>query len=242
MKKDNFIAPSILSANFAKLGEEVDNVLNAGADIVHFDVMDNHYVPNLTIGPLVCEALRNHGVTAPIDVHLMVKPVNRIIFVESLASLNDSKFTSQSKFFGEASDFSLNSNKVFLLKPQTFMNNSGGSIKSFLNYYDISPEETLVVHDELDLPAGVVKLKLGGGHGGHNGLRDIIKALGSKNFYRLRIGIEHPGSKNEVVDYVLNAPSKSELCAIQESMSRASNIVELLVKGSFEDAMKALHT
>ena len=79
MKKDNFIAPSILSANFAKLGEEVDNVLNAGADIVHFDVMDNHFVPNLTIGPLVCEALRNHGVTAPIDVHLMVKPVDRII-------------------------------------------------------------------------------------------------------------------------------------------------------------------
>ena len=100
----------------------------------------------------------------------------------------------------------------------------------------------MVVHDELDLPVGVVKLKLGGGHGGHNGLRDIIKALGSKNFYRLRIGIEHPGSKNEVVDYVLNAPSKSELSAIQESMSRASNIVELLVTGSFEDAMKALHT
>jgi ribulose-phosphate 3-epimerase len=73
------IAPSILSANFAKLGEEVDNVLAAGADIVHFDVMDNHYVPNLTIGPLICEALRKHGVTAPIDVHLMVKPVDRII-------------------------------------------------------------------------------------------------------------------------------------------------------------------
>ena len=79
MKQPNFIAPSILSADFAKLGEEVDNVLAAGADIVHFDVMDNHYVPNLTIGPLVCEALRNHGVTAPIDVHLMVKPVDRII-------------------------------------------------------------------------------------------------------------------------------------------------------------------
>ncbi len=73
------IAPSILSANFAKLGEEVDNVLKAGADWVHFDVMDNHYVPNLTIGPLVCEALRKHGVTAPIDVHLMVKPVDRIV-------------------------------------------------------------------------------------------------------------------------------------------------------------------
>ena len=79
MKQQNFIAPSILSANFAKLGEEVDAVLTAGADIVHFDVMDNHYVPNLTIGPLVCDALRSHGVTAPIDVHLMVKPVDRII-------------------------------------------------------------------------------------------------------------------------------------------------------------------
>ena len=77
--KTSLIAPSILSADFARLGEEVDNVLAAGADIVHFDVMDNHYVPNLTIGPLVCEALRNHGVTAPIDVHLMVKPVDRII-------------------------------------------------------------------------------------------------------------------------------------------------------------------
>jgi ribulose-phosphate 3-epimerase len=79
MKNPNWIAPSILSANFAKLGEEVDNVLKAGADVVHFDVMDNHFVPNLTIGPLVCEALRKHGVTAPIDVHLMVEPVDRII-------------------------------------------------------------------------------------------------------------------------------------------------------------------
>src|SRR6056300_1716040 len=77
--KDYLIAPSILSADFARLGEEVDNVLEAGADVVHFDVMDNHYVPNLTIGPLVCEALSNHGVTAPIDVHMMVKPVDRII-------------------------------------------------------------------------------------------------------------------------------------------------------------------
>jgi ribulose-phosphate 3-epimerase len=76
---EDLIAPSILSADFARLGEEVDNVLAAGADIVHFDVMDNHYVPNLTIGPLICEALRKHGVTAPIDVHLMVKPVDRII-------------------------------------------------------------------------------------------------------------------------------------------------------------------
>ncbi|QKQ24572.1 ribulose-phosphate 3-epimerase [Candidatus Ruthia endofausta] len=88
MKQTNFIAPSILAADFTRLGEEVDNVLRDGADIVHFDVMDNHYVPNLTIGPLVCEALRNHGVSAPIDVHLMVKPVDRIIpdFIRAGAS------------------------------------------------------------------------------------------------------------------------------------------------------------
>lgn len=88
MKQTNFIAPSILSADFARLGEEVDNVLRDGADIVHFDVMDNHYVPNLTIGPLVCEALKNHGVSAPIDVHLMIKPVDRIIpdFIKAGAS------------------------------------------------------------------------------------------------------------------------------------------------------------
>jgi ribulose-phosphate 3-epimerase len=89
MKQPAVIAPSILSANFARLGEEVDNVLAAGADWIHFDVMDNHYVPNLTIGPLVCEALRKHGVTAPIDVHLMVKPVDRIVpdFAKAGASL-----------------------------------------------------------------------------------------------------------------------------------------------------------
>ena len=163
-------------------------------------------------------------------------------FVESLASSKGSKFTSQSKFLGETSSIAFDSNKVFLLKPKTFMNNSGASIKSFLSYYNISPDETLVVHDELDLPIGAVKIKLAGGHGGHNGLRDTIKALNSKDFYRLRIGIAHPGSKDDVVDYVLDAPSKFELSSIEQGMSNAMNIIEMLVNGNFEDAMKALHT
>ena len=163
-------------------------------------------------------------------------------FVESLASTKDSKFTHQSKFLGETSSISFALNKVFLLKPQTFMNNSGGSIKSLLSYYNISPEETLVVHDELDLPVGTVKIKLAGGHGGHNGLRDTIKALGSSNFYRLRIGIDHPGSKDDVVDYVLNAPGKSELIGIEQGMTNAMTVIEMVVNGNFEDAMKALHT
>ena len=163
-------------------------------------------------------------------------------FVESLASSKGSNFTSQSKFLGETSSIAFDSNKVFLLKPKTFMNNSGASIKSFLSYYNISPDETLVVHDELDLPIGAVKIKLAGGHGGHNGLRDTIKALNSKDFYRLRIGIAHPGSKDDVVDYVLDAPSKLELSSIEQGMSNAMNIIEMLVNGNFEDAMKVLHT
>ena len=163
-------------------------------------------------------------------------------FVESLASLNDSKFTSQSKFFGEASDFSLNSNKVFLLKPQTFMNNSGGSIKSFLNYYDISPEETLVVHDELDLPVGVVKLKLGGGHGGHNGLRDIFEKVGTRKFLRMRIGVGHPGSKEMVSSWVLNKFHPTDKKYVDLAYDKFMSVLDMIFNNDFSEAQKSLHT
>ena len=99
-----------------------------------------------------------------------------------------------------------------------------------------------MIHDELDLPVGSVKLKLGGGHGGHNGLRDTIKALDTNNFYRLRMGIGHPGTKNDVVDFVLNSPASSELKLIEQGMTEASGIIEMLVNGHFEAAMKALHS
>jgi PTH1 family peptidyl-tRNA hydrolase len=163
-------------------------------------------------------------------------------FVDSLASVLSSKFNGQSKFLGETSTINFGSKKVHLLKPQTFMNNSGGSIKSLLSYYNIKPEETLVIHDELDLPVGLIKLKLGGGHGGHNGLRDTIKALDTNNFYRLRMGIGHPGTKNDVVDFVLSSPPSSELKLIEQGMIEASGIIEMLVDGDFEAAMKALHS
>ena len=122
------------------------------------------------------------------------------------------------------------------------MNNSGGSIKSFLSYYKIKPEENLVIHDELDLPVGSGKLKLGGGHGGHNGLRDTIKALGTNNFYRLRMGIGHPGTKNDAVGFVLSHPCSSELTLIKQGMTNASGIIEMLVNGDFEGAMNLLHS
>ena len=131
--------------------------------------------------------------------------------VESLANALDSKFSSQSKFLGEASTINFGSKKVHLLKPQTFMNNSGGSIKSFLSYYNIKPEETLVVHDELDLPVGSVKLKLGGGHVGHNGLRDTIKALATNVFFRLKMGIRYLANKHYCLVFVLSLSDTPEL-------------------------------
>jgi len=163
-------------------------------------------------------------------------------FIESLAANLGSKFSIQSKFLGEACAIHFGVIKIYLLKPQNFMNNSGGAIKSLSSYYNIKPEEILVAHDELDLPTGSVKLKKGGGHGGHNGLRDTIKALNTNNFYRLRIGIGHPGTKNDVVDFVLNAPGNSEMLLIEQSMADAMRVIESLANGDFEEAMKRLHT
>ncbi|HQM88229.1 MAG TPA: aminoacyl-tRNA hydrolase [Methylotenera sp.] len=131
---------------------------------------------------------------------------------------------------------------LLLAKPQTFMNLSGKAVAALANYYKISPAEILVIHDELDLPAGSSKLKLGGGHGGHNGLKDIHAALGTANYWRLRIGIGHPGERNEVVNYVLKPPLKDEQAAIDESLFDSTKVLDLLVAGEFENAMLKLHT
>ena len=163
-------------------------------------------------------------------------------FVEALAHQLGASFNKQTKFFGETSEALLANTKVRFLKPQTFMNCSGQAIQALTNYFNIKTEEILVVHDELDLNPGTTKLKKGGGHGGHNGLRDTIKALDSKEFYRLRIGVGHPGNKNEVVNFVLNQPSTKELALIEDSMGDAIGVISQIVEGKFEEAMKQLHT
>jgi PTH1 family peptidyl-tRNA hydrolase len=122
------------------------------------------------------------------------------------------------------------------------MNASGKAVAALANYYKISPNEILVIHDELDLPAGSTKIKFGGGHGGHNGLRDIHAALGTPDYWRMRVGIGHPGSKTEVVNFVLKAPTKDEQAAIEDNIIDSTKLVDLLLTGEFDSAMLKLHT
>jgi PTH1 family peptidyl-tRNA hydrolase len=131
---------------------------------------------------------------------------------------------------------------VRVLKPTTFMNRSGQAVSAALRYWKIEPEELLVVHDELDLPAGVARLKFDGGHGGQNGLRDTIAQLGHGRFHRLRIGIGHPGHKDRVTGWVLGRPSKEEAIAMRRAIGRALDVFPLLLQGDFSEAMKRLHT
>lgn len=126
--------------------------------------------------------------------------------------------------------------------PTTYMNLSGQAVQALCHYYKIKPEEILIAHDEIDLPVGVVRLKQEGGHGGHNGLRDIIKHLGTPLFWRLRIGVGRPQQSSQVEHYVLNAPSKEERNLIDSELTRAEQIVPLLLQGQFQQAMNFLHT
>ena len=151
-------------------------------------------------------------------------------------SLKNSK-----KYFGEFSKHN-DDGEVFFLKPSTFMNDSGKSVQALAKFYKIEPEEILVIHDELDIQPGTAKLKLGGGHGGHNGLKSIQTSLGSNNFWRLRIGVGHPGDKSKVIGYVLNKPSKIEMRLIQESIINSYKVFSYIMLGQFEKAMLNLHS
>jgi peptidyl-tRNA hydrolase, PTH1 family len=181
------------------------------------------------------------GLGNPGDQYITTRHNAGFWWIDLIANQTSSKLTLDSKMFGMVGKLNPHRDK-WLLKPSTYMNASGKAVAALANYYHITPEEILVIHDELDLPAGQSKLKFGGGHGGHNGLRDIHAALATSNYWRLRIGIGHPGDKHDVVNYVLKAPNKDEQNAIDDSMNESSKILDELSKGEFEQAMLKLHT
>ncbi len=164
-------------------------------------------------------------------------------FVEEIARQYSTSLSPENKFFGLTARINLKGQDVRLLVPTTFMNRSGQAVIAMANFYKIEPEEILVAHDELDLDPGVAKLKRGGGHGGHNGLRDIISALGNnKNFGRLRLGIGHPGNAKQVVGYVLKKASLSEQGLIDDAIYDATRQLPLAAQGNWEGAMNELHS
>ncbi len=164
-------------------------------------------------------------------------------YVDLLAERHGQSLKEEAKFFGYTARISLAGQDVRLLVPTTFMNLSGKAVAALATFYRIAPEEILVAHDELDLPPGVAKFKLGGGHGGHNGLKDIISRLGNNpNFHRLRIGIGHPGDKSKVVGFVLGKPLLSEQTLIDEAVDEAARCTEVWLKDGLAKATSRLHT
>jgi PTH1 family peptidyl-tRNA hydrolase len=162
-------------------------------------------------------------------------------FADAVASRWGASFRSQSNFFGEISDCHVGGQRLRLLKPTTYMNNSGRSVAALANYYKLESDEILIAHDEIDLPPGTVRLKRGGGHGGHNGLRDIIPQLGSPDFVRLRFGVGHPGDKGAVVGYVLKPAPADEQRAIDDAVALAVDHVPDIIAGNFAAVMNSLH-
>lgn len=161
--------------------------------------------------------------------------------VDDIARDHSIALRNETRFHGEVGKFNTSGKDIHLLKPTTFMNRSGQSVAALSKYFKITPEQILVLHDELDLEPGDNRLKKSGGHGGHNGLRDIINHIG-KEFFRLRIGIGHPGDRNQVVNYVLKNPSRDDLDKIADANQQSINIMPTLLAGQFEKAMQELHT
>lgn len=162
--------------------------------------------------------------------------------IERLARRFNLDLSAEAKFSGKTARAVINGQEIRFLIPTTFMNLSGKAVGALANFYRIQPEQILVIHDELDLPPGVAKIKQGGGHGGHNGLKDIIAQLANnKNFYRLRIGIGHPGDKNLVASYVLNKPSPTDWQLIDRTLDEATDSVEILIKEGITKATNRLN-
>lgn len=163
--------------------------------------------------------------------------------IERLARRFNISLNPESKFFGKTARTLVNGKEVRLLIPTTFMNLSGKAVGALASFYRIKPEEILVIHDELDLPPGTAKLKQGGGHGGHNGLKDIVAQLGNNNnFYRLRIGIGHPGHRDLVAGYVLNKPSPADRDALEKVLDEATDCVEIIFKDGMVKATNRLNS
>ncbi len=163
------------------------------------------------------------------------------LFLDRLIRKYGSVWVRESRFDGFVAQLEVGSSKVILLKPSTFMNRSGHAVGKIVRYYKILPEEVLVIHDDLDFEVGLIKLKKGGGHAGHNGLRDIIAHLGSKEFYRLRVGVGRPKLSELVVDYVLSNPSKKELSLILSVFDIAFGCMEQMVAGDMPSVMNKLN-
>ena len=162
-------------------------------------------------------------------------------FVDALAAKLGGQFRYEKKFDAEICKVMLGGRDVWLAKPQSYMNLSGQPVRGMLDYYRLDVGDLLVAHDEIDLPPGTVRLKKAGGHGGHNGLRDIIKHCGA-NFMRLRIGVGHPGDKSRVTNYVLKRASSDVEAAIERNIDEAIEVMPLLMDDGLNAAMKKLHT
>lgn len=164
-------------------------------------------------------------------------------FVEELARQCGVTLQAESKFFGLTGRATLSGHDLRLLIPTTFMNRSGKAVASLAGFFKFTPEEILVAHDELDIPPGTARFKQGGGHGGHNGLRDIVPALGNnKEFHRLRVGIGHPGHASKVTGYVLGSPSQVDRDRISACIDEAIDALPLLLAGDSTKAMTRLHS
>ena len=163
-------------------------------------------------------------------------------FLDRLAQKYNTAFTSEKRLFGLQARLHHADAEYRLFKPSTYMNDSGRAVQAVKEYYRIAPQEILVVHDEIDLEPGTIRLKQGGGHAGHNGVRDIINMIGSRDFNRLRIGVGHPGNRDKVIGSVLGRPSRTEKKLIDEAIDKALELITLLLDGEFEKVMTKLHT
>ena len=182
------------------------------------------------------------GLGNPGAEHLRTRHNAGFWFIDALAQAHGVRFGMDSKLHGETAKIVVDGQALWLLKPTTYMNKSGIAIQAALRYWKIEPEEMLVAHDDLDLPAGAARLKFDGGHGGQNGLRDIMAHLGHGKFHRLRLGIGHPGDKDRVTSWVLGRAGVDDEKAIIDAVGRSLEVLPIAVRGDFSEAMKRLHT